>query len=812
MKISRLFLVFVCAALFAGSFCSTAGYAASGKKSVEVTVKTVNGGQEVEIIVDKYSGAVSYKIYLCGRENDYSPYLVCKDKEVSYELAELEAGSGKVKYTVKGLTKGKYTFMVEAYAAEYNLLATSEKKTANIKAVSVQDRREQTYDFSKTKIGEVITFGAYEQDGDFSNGKEPIEWIVLSKDKNEMLVLSKYELDYLPFYTREYYGEDERDTCFVTWDKSTIRTFLNDGFYNAAFTSGEKKLVKTASLKTTVDFSWRSKETKTTKDNVFLLSSDDLAKTAYGFAKDKDTKDSYRRSSLTAYAAYQRALNKSSHWIIFSDYKTDDNEYAWEWALRDPGFEEQFICYVGEDGRVSSWGGYAGTHYKHGFGYGIRPAILIDMSSFKITNVESLLDDVAAANKKKLKINKKSFPDAVFREYIRDVADNNEDGWLSQREMDSVEKLSFFANKSKYDAEKNSLKGIENFKNLRELQVFYANLKSVDLSANTKLQSVEIDLIGKTKSINLEGCGALTNLWVYSSSSKGSLSKINLTDCNALERISVKGLKLKALDVSGKTALKELYCYENQISSLNLKDCVLLTDLDCASNKLKNLDASKCADLVYLACYNNQLTSLKFGKNLVDLDCSGNMLNNLDISKLTSLETLKYANNKLPELHKDISSTALKVLDCSGNGISSIDVSIFKGLTNLDVSSNQLTELDVTKNTLLNKLICSKNLIEELDIRKNKVLDELYCSGNRLSTLNLSGNEMISRIDCSANLIEELDVSRNSKLSDLRCSDNKIKELDLRKCSEYIWCVCDDDTYIMLTDYTGYYADYKYDR
>lgn len=38
----------------------------------------------------------------------------------------------------------------------------------------------------------VITFGAYEQDNDLTNGKEPIEWIVLDVDKktNRALVIS----------------------------------------------------------------------------------------------------------------------------------------------------------------------------------------------------------------------------------------------------------------------------------------------------------------------------------------------------------------------------------------------------------------------------------------------------------------------------------------------------------------------------------------------------------------------------------------------------------------------------------------------
>lgn len=41
-------------------------------------------------------------------------------------------------------------------------------------------------------VGSYITFGSYEQDDDITNGKEPIEWLVLAKKNNRMLVISRY--------------------------------------------------------------------------------------------------------------------------------------------------------------------------------------------------------------------------------------------------------------------------------------------------------------------------------------------------------------------------------------------------------------------------------------------------------------------------------------------------------------------------------------------------------------------------------------------------------------------------------------------
>ena len=50
---------------------------------------------------------------------------------------------------------------------------------------------------------ETVLFGSYEQDGDAANGKEPIEWLVLARDGDKALLLSKYALDhqsFMPFY------------------------------------------------------------------------------------------------------------------------------------------------------------------------------------------------------------------------------------------------------------------------------------------------------------------------------------------------------------------------------------------------------------------------------------------------------------------------------------------------------------------------------------------------------------------------------------------------------------------------------------
>ena len=86
----------------------------------------------------------------------------------------------------------------------------------------------------KRKCGEIVTFGSYMQDAGTSV-KMPIEWIVLESDDEGMLLLSRKVLDCKPFHEGRH--ED------VTWEKSSLRAWLNESFYNMAFNEEEKKKV-----------------------------------------------------------------------------------------------------------------------------------------------------------------------------------------------------------------------------------------------------------------------------------------------------------------------------------------------------------------------------------------------------------------------------------------------------------------------------------------------------------------------------------------------------------------------------------------
>ena len=91
--------------------------------------------------------------------------------------------------------------------------------------------------------GSLMTFGRYEQDNNAGNGPEPIEWFVAANVPKEdgiyLLLLSKYCLD-----CRLYQDK----APFVEWKNCSLHNWLNNDFYNKAFTKQEREKIQTVEV------------------------------------------------------------------------------------------------------------------------------------------------------------------------------------------------------------------------------------------------------------------------------------------------------------------------------------------------------------------------------------------------------------------------------------------------------------------------------------------------------------------------------------------------------------------------------------
>ena len=361
-----------------------------------------------------------------------------------------------------------------------------------------------------------------------------------------------------------------------------------------------------------------------------------------------------------------------------------------------------------------------------------------------------------------------AFPDQVFREFVKQY-DNNNDGKLSQDELAAVTEMDLDPYDVPYDkpyrGEKiSSLKGIEHFTSLKNLNCKLNLLTELDVSQNPALESL---------------------------------------DCSYNQ--------LRALDVSNNLALKELNCCGSnngsyKLSALDVSNCPALEKLNCKGNELSTLDVSHNLALTELKCGGNSLGALDVSKNseLNSLDCEGNHLSALDVSKNSELNSLNCGDNKLSALNVS-NNSKLTILGCWDNKLSELDLRNNSALEQLTCYSNQLSELDVSQNKALKLLNCGYNLLSELNVSQNLVLEALYCDSNQLSELDVSQNKALEGLSCRRNQLSALDLSNNQKLSaHLYCDSNQLTSLNLGE-RYFEFFSCNGNSYDIVVDETNCY-------
>lgn len=196
--------------------------------------------------------------------------------------------------------------------------------------------------YRNVKVGDYIQFGSYEQDNKTANGKENIEWLVLDIKNGKALVISKYALDAKPYHTLDYY---------TFWETCTLRAWLNNDFFNSAFSNLEKAMIPTVTVTADENVYEMTSQGDDTQDKVFLLS---IPEISYVSA-----------ANATACIATDYAKAKG-----VSIYK--GNCYYW---LRTLGEERCRATYIDTDGDVWAKGGAIDAEI-----YGVRPAMWIDIT------------------------------------------------------------------------------------------------------------------------------------------------------------------------------------------------------------------------------------------------------------------------------------------------------------------------------------------------------------------------------------------------------------------------------------------------
>ena len=249
--------------------------------------------------------------------------------------------------------------------------------------------------FPNAKIGDYVTFGTYTQGKYVQDPATPIEWQYIANKDGHKMLLSKYALD-VGAYNEEGYSS-------TTWETCSLRKWLNNDFYNTAFSSADKEKIVTSHNEnpdTTSLYTDRfialgdtnvtagGQGGNPTNDKVFLLSWTE-ARDIFGGKIDP-----YDDSYFTDNAIFHWTDGELNPKLIcaptpYADaigaetYEPADGVISCCWWLRSPGSDTLNISVtiVEPDGELDATDPlgimYTNIHKGHYF-IGIRPVILVD--------------------------------------------------------------------------------------------------------------------------------------------------------------------------------------------------------------------------------------------------------------------------------------------------------------------------------------------------------------------------------------------------------------------------------------------------
>lgn len=246
------------------------------------------------------------------------------------------------------------------------------------------------------------------------------------------------------------------------------------------------------------------------------------------------------------------------------------------------------------------------------------------------------------------------FPDAVLRQAAKDKlgitkqhpfdesmlqrhAWNTDFGEFVLIGCDDLTGLRYFNSLRKLHLESDSLQMLHfgDYRNLSAFHIKAPSLELLNLSINSKLTSLYIDLDGSNRPRN-------------------KTFNFHVPNANSIISLTVMDYSNASIDLSPYPYINEIILVNHDpsgkgLQSLDLSKNEYLSRLRIEGHPIKTLDLSKQSELTHLYCSNNQLQEIKFAPNtrLQELECSNNQLDELNLQNTQQITTVKANGNPI---------------------------------------------------------------------------------------------------------------------------------------------------------------------
>ena len=347
-----------------------------------------------------------------------------------------------------------------------------------------------------------------------------------------------------------------------------------------------------------------------------------------------------------------------------------------------------------------------------------------------------------------IELSAEQFPDQVILTFAG-TCDKDGNGSLSEAECMEVEELAM------PNAGITDLKGVENFRNLRRVDVSQNAIG--DFTPVKDLSSLQILKVNENAAsvLDVTGCSSLKKLYAQNS----TFSELHVTGLGSLEEVRIENNHLTDLDLTGLTSLRALSCYGNQLHTLDARPAAVLEVLQADSNGMESLLVEGLGNLKTLHCQNNNLQQIS-------------------LSGLGALEEFNAANNSLTELIVD-EATALKTVLVGNNQLSG--EFRFGTAKQVSVENNQITNLIGAEENIA-YLNFNNNQLTSLKM-DSAAPERVYGNGNNLSLLQFGDVSNLKTLYCAEN---HLAWTESGKALDLQLSPQTI-ELKRKYDGEKYW-------------------------
>ncbi len=240
-------------------------------------------------------------------------------------FSTLNAASGTLPTSANSQAWTSYGYYISGSVSSYMWYIDIENSGNEYRGVYFTSYRPYDTGFTSS------TSNSYQDDNGYTTSSvywfkyEPITWRVLDVQSSSAFLMADLVLDSQDYH---YSGSNRTiggSTVYANnYEHSHIRSWLNDNFYNTAFTAAEKARIQTTIVDNSVTSTAYSSSyaCANTSDKVFLLSYAEATSATYGLGTD--------------YASYASRQLKPSAYAQSQGVNTDTSNGNSAWWLRSP--------------------------------------------------------------------------------------------------------------------------------------------------------------------------------------------------------------------------------------------------------------------------------------------------------------------------------------------------------------------------------------------------------------------------------------------------------------------------------------------